>query len=62
MRVNKRAPTMDVCGWRGGRKEGEMKYPENNRINRWGRRDRSKVLIIRDKILGAEVSMSEIGI
>ena len=60
--VNKRALKMNRCKWRGGRKEEEIVDPGNDRRKRWGRRARLKVSSISDKSLGAEGSMSEVGI
>ena len=40
--VNERAMTTNGCGWGGGKKKGEINYPENDRIKRWRRRDRLK--------------------
>ena len=60
--VNERDLTISSCGWGGSRKEGETNDPENDRRKRWGRRARLKVLSISDESLGAEGSMSEVGI
>ena len=60
--VNERALKMNGCRWGGGRKEGETNGPEIDRRKRWGIRDRLKVLRINEESLGAEGSMSEVGI
>ena len=59
---NERDSTRNGCGGGGGRKDGEMNDTENGRRKRWGRRASLLVLTISNESLGAEGSLSGVGI